>query len=448
MRVWTPSAGELRVVETHPAFEFEVEPPEARGLPPQGAPFGLALDLGTTTLVASLVDLRSGDELATVSALNPQRAFGHDVLSRIGYAQAHGPEAVRTPLLRELNRLAEELLASVGGTPRDILEATVGGNTAMLHLFAGEDASGMATAPYEPVLLERVTRLTTELGLAALGEAPITLLPGVSAFVGADVVAGVLATRLWEVESAALYLDLGTNGEIVLVTPTGLVATSTAAGPAFEGASISSGMLAESGAIERVRVDGGRLGLSVIDGVAPRGLCGSGVIDLVAILVDEGVLDSTGRLRLDVPGPLGSLVSEDAEGNRRFLVDESAGVGLTQDDVRQVQLAKAAISAGMRLLLEAEGVAPSAVETVLVAGGLGRHLDPRSLAKLGVIDDEWTARVRFVGNAAKAGVVGALLSTGARMLADRLAEEIRVFDLAAHMDFERRFLSAIDFPRT
>jgi uncharacterized 2Fe-2S/4Fe-4S cluster protein (DUF4445 family) len=250
-------------------------------------------------------------------------------------------------------------------------------------------------------------------------------------------------TRLSERERPTMFIDLGTNGEIVLRTADALVASSTAAGPALEGASIDYGMRAETGAIERVTVEGDGIRLETIGGVEPRGLCGSGLLDLIAVLLDVGALDHTGRLRTGAAHPLGARVA-DRDGTRTFEI--APGVHLTQRDVRQVQLANAAIASGISLLLQAAGVPSDDVAELVIAGGFGYHVKASALARMGMIPAAWADRVRFAGNTAKAGAMLALLDSGARRRAEAIARHVRTIDLASHPQFQARFVGAMTFP--
>lgn len=437
------SRGAIRAVASASSALFAVEPPSKRGIEGEPPLLGAAIDVGTTTLVARLVDLTSGDDLGSASALNPQHIHGHDVLSRISHVGLSGVAPLRFPLLATIEGLVLGLLDGGGHDHAALRELALCGNPTMLHLLLGIDPTPLGSAPYEPVLIGSTTTSASELGLPRLGAARAYILPGISAFIGADIVADVLATGLDEQVGVAALLDLGTNGELVLRTPEGLVAASTAAGPALEGALISSGMFAEDGAIERVELRDGELALGVIGGGAARGLCGSGVLDLVAALLDAGVLDATGLLRPDAPHPLASRVRE-RDGVRVFEV--AADVRMTQHDIRHVQLAVAAVAAGIGALLDAVDCAERDLAELLIAGGFGLHVSARSLVRMGVIPEAWSGRVRFVGNTALMGTVAALLDSGLRRKADAIATHVRSLDLARRPDFQSRFLSALTFP--
>ncbi len=421
-----------------------VEPPEARGIRGEEPLVGAAVDIGTTTVVAAVVDLRSGRELGRASVLNPQHPFGHDVMSRISHAAVHGTDALREPILGAVTTLVLGILAAAGAEAGHLREIEICGNTTMIHLLLGLDPAPLGAAPYGPAFVSSVQRPASEIGLTELGTARAHILPGVSAFIGSDITAGLVATGLAEREAPAVFADLGTNGEIVVRTREGVVAGSTAAGPALEGASIAYGMRAEDGAIERVTLRGDDLRLVTIGGGEPRGLCGSGLLDLIAVLLEAGVLDASGRMRPDAAHPLAARVSDDDV--RSFRV--APGVLLTQRDVREVQLAKAAIASGIELLLDEAGIAADDVSELVLAGGFGHHVDPRAVVRMGMIPAAWVGRVRFAGNTALAGATLALLDSAARRRAAAISRHVRAIDLAARPDFETRFVGAMGFPAT
>jgi uncharacterized 2Fe-2S/4Fe-4S cluster protein (DUF4445 family) len=438
-----PARDALRIVEDSDIGGLAVEAPQRRGISGPGALLGAAVDIGTTTVVTALLDLRTGERSGVASAINPQHPFGHDVMSRISHAASHGVESLRAPIAKAVEDLVLGMLAASGHGPGDLREIALCGNTTMVHLLLGLDPAPLGVAPYEPAFLSRVDRPASEIGLPRLADARAYVLPGISAFVGSDITAGILATGLAARDTLAVLIDLGTNGEIVLRTKEGLFATSTAAGPALEGASIAYGMRAEPGAIERVTLDGDDLVVGTIGEVAPLGICGSGLLDLIAVLLETGVLDGTGRLRDDVPHPLASRV-RDADGVRLFEV--APNVLLTQRDVRQVQLAKGAISSGIDLLLESAGVAADDVDELIIAGGFGYHVRAGALVRMGMIPGAWRSRTRFAGNTAEAGARLTLLDSEARRRADAVSRHIATVDLASLPGFQARFIAAMDFP--
>lgn len=446
--VTTTRRGAVTIAEEGRAPELDVENPADRGIDPfDGSPYllGAAVDIGTTTIVAALVDLENGDELARTGALNVQYPWGADVMTRVTMAAHEGGDILHGPLILQIERMILALLEPLEAAPEDVHEIAVAGNTAMTNSFLGEDLSPLAGAPYEGAVLEGTYVSASRLGFTSLPLATCYVLPGISAFVGADIVAGLLATQPSAEAGPVLFMDLGTNGELVLVTAGEMIAASAAAGPALEGAGIESGMRAEPGAVERAWLDDGELAIATIGGFPPVGVCGSGALDLVAAMLDAGVLDTSGRLRDDAPGAIGWRVFDHGD-VRAFVIDADAGIVLTQEDVRQLQLAKGAVRAAIDLLLAEAGVAPGDVRDVLVAGGFGLHVDGSALARIGMIPPEWADRLVFVGNTAKEGARAALVSSATRRSAEEIATRVRTLSLATHPDFQSRYVASLDFP--
>jgi uncharacterized 2Fe-2S/4Fe-4S cluster protein (DUF4445 family) len=406
------------------------------------ANLGIAVDIGTTTLVVALVDLESGDELAVASALNPQTAYGHDVLSRIHFAA--GPDGLATmqlALVDGLNALIEQVCQRAGVEPGHIHEAVLGGNTCMLHIAAAVDPAPLGRSPYRPSLTGASHLRAAELGLGIAVHGLVYLPPVISGFVGADITAGILATDLHRSQQTVLLLDIGTNGEMVLAHAGELWATSTAAGPAFEGVNIECGMRAALGAVDAVTANDGGWTLHAIGDVPAIGICGSGLIDLVSCLVKNGAIGRNGRFETKAAAPVGNW--DEREG--RCLLRLSDGVVLTQKDVRQVQLAKAAIRAGLDALLAEAKVRRQDVERVLVAGSFGYHLRPDSLAGSGLLPGSLAAKVEVVGNTCKAGAVTLLTNNGARRELQAVAARVRSIELANDVTFARRFVDQMAF---
>ncbi len=440
-------AGGVRVVSEstlEPAWPVDPLEPGEEARAAQ-RPFGAAVDVGTTTVAVSLVDRRNGDEVARTGMLNAQYPWGADVMSRVSAGVREGTDVLRRALVHQVERLIVGTLEPRGLAPADVGRITLVGNAVMMNVLLGCDVTPFAGAPYEGAMLDAVTTTGRELGMHELGDAACFVLPSASAFIGADVVAGLVATRAHEREGRALFLDLGTNGEIVLAGSDGLLAASAAAGPALEGGGIASGMRAAPGAVERVWREGDDIAFATIGGVPPLGICGSGLLDLLAVLLDAGVLDASGRLVTDVPGAVGGRVRERDDG-RVFVVDEAADVVLTQRDVRALQLAKGAVRAALEVLLAVAEVQPGGVAEVVIAGGFGLHVDARALVRIGALPDGWQDRVRFVGNTALAGARAALVSREAWREAERVARLVRTVPLAGDPRFEERFIAALDFP--
>ncbi len=410
---------------------------------------GLAVDLGTTTVVAYLVDLATGRHLAVASAVNPQIAHGEDVISRIAHAGlgAAQLEALRAQACQCVNQLARAACRQAGASPSRIMECTLVGNTAMHHLFLGLDPAGLATAPYAPAVSSCLDLPAREAGLELALAANLHVLPVKAGFVGADTVAVALAVQADSLDEPTLILDLGTNGEMILAAAGVMLCCSTAAGPAFEGGHITWGMRGAPGAVEGVRI-GPDLEpvLKVIGGGPPLGLCGSGIISAVAGLVQAGVLESNGSF---APGLASSRLRPGPRGVE-FVLAWAPETGTGQDlvisaqDVSEVQLAKAAVHAGLRIMLDRLNL--TRVSRVLLAGAFGNYLEPLDACAIGLLPGVRADMVVGVGNAAGAGAVAALLNRRRRIQAQELAARLRYLELAACPEFPDRFVEGMSFP--
>lgn len=396
--------------------------------------YGIALDIGTTTLAADLFHLPTGRRLAQAGMLNPQSAYARDVLSRVHYASKEGGlKNLHADYLAAFASLRDELVRQAQINPRHIYEVIYSGNTTMLHLAAGIDPSALGKYPYRSSLSGNEHLKMSPPGISPFGLAYLP--PVISSFVGADISSGILATRLWEKQDPTLFIDIGTNGEMVLAAGARLAATSTAAGPAFEGVNISCGMRAAPGALEQFHIDScGKPSYQTIGNVPAAGICGSGLIDIVGELVRTGAIDKSGRL-------LQARPSSDAK-PAYYLSDK---VFLTQQDIRQVQLAKGAIRAGIASLLEYLAVPEDEVKEVLIAGAFGAHLREESLLQIGLLPPSFSHKVRFAGNTSLAGAAEFLLDKDTRARMQNLIQKIDPFDLAAYPVFEEMFLSSLEF---
>ncbi|MGI6037106.1 MAG: ASKHA domain-containing protein [Limnochordia bacterium] len=400
--------------------------------------YGLAFDLGTTTVVGSLVDLRTGRELAVAGAPNGQALYGADVLSRIQYAVENpdGLVKLQKAILATLNGICDQLCQRTGIDARWIYGATMAGNTCMQHLLLGVDPGSLGVAPYVPVWCSPLSCSAGELGLAINPQGRVFCLPHIAGFVGADTVAVMLATDLMNVQEPTLVIDIGTNGEIVLAGKGQIWACSTAAGPAFEGAQISCGMAGLPGAIERVDFIDGEVSYQVIGGGEARGICGSGLVDVVAGLLEEGLLEPSGRLLDPTEHPHGGLV----EGPAFSL---APGVAITQRDIRELQLAKGAIYAGIQILLGEARLKP---QQIILAGAFGSYLRREKALALGLFPPLPLEKINTVGNAARIGAQMALLSQPLRQQAQELARQVHYVELAGRPDFQMEFAQAMFFP--
>jgi uncharacterized 2Fe-2S/4Fe-4S cluster protein (DUF4445 family) len=419
--------------------------------------FGVAVDIGTTTVVSTLIELDSGEQLASVSSLNPQAVFGGDLMSRIAFAQfnAGNLRKLHTRIVGLLNQHLQHLTRESGVLAKWIYKIVVVGNTCMHHLLLGIDPTWVGLAPYAPVMRHALVLSARELFLKVAPEARVCLLPLVAGFVGADAVAVALATRIHEGDEIRVAVDIGTNGEVLLGSRERLWACSAPAGPALEGGQIRHGMRGAQGAIDRVTVDDD-VRLHTIGEAAALGICGSGLIDLVAGLLDAGVIDWMGLIRMEardgLPPRLRDRMRMDGE-ERVFVVARPGEAGatrelvLTQDDVRQVQLAKGAIASGIAMLQRVAGVGPERIAELMLAGGFGNYVSIASAQRIGLIPVLPCGSVRYVGNAAALGAQLCLLSENERLHADRVAERVEHISLATHPDFEEIFVDAMNFPR-
>jgi len=427
-----------------------------------GRRFGIAFDLGTTTVVATLLDLSTGTPVAVESTLNRQQPFGADVITRIS-ATMMDPGALdklQNLAIQTLAELAQAVCALGGVQPHEVYEVAVAGNATMTHLVLGIDPEPLGVAPF--ILSTRLFPevLAADLGLAGAvhSRGRAVVFPAFGAYVGGDITAGLLASGMDRDARVRLFVDIGTNCEIVLGNREWLLATAAPAGPAFEGAAIRCGMRAADGAIEVVTMTPGNLTLKVIGDAEPQGLCGSGLVDAVTGLVQVGLLDSSGRFvsedsaREVAPGLAGRLTRI---GQERVFVLHWRGTGapaaedsiyLSQRDVRELQFAKAAIATGWQLLLEEAGLEAADVKQVLLAGSFGSYLSPASAIRIGLVPKVPVMRVVSAGNVAGEGAKMALLSLRERAGALALLEEVRYVELSDHADFNDRFVGQLPFP--
>ncbi|MDH5758932.1 MAG: ASKHA domain-containing protein [Gemmatimonadota bacterium] len=424
-----------------------------RGSRAASAGVGIAVDLGSTTVAAALVDRATTRVLAHASALNRQVAHGGDVISRIRFAMDHDDGDARlTRALRDtVAELVDGLLGESGVPTRDVVAVTACGNGAMTHSFVGESIRSLGEAPYHGSFTEPAEVPAADVGLTLHPDARARVFPQVASHIGGDTVAAVLATRMHRARRPELLVDLGTNTEIVLATPDGMEAASAAAGPAFEGAEITQGMRATRGAVDRVSLalDGGLL-VHTVGGVDPEGICGTGLVDATATLLELGVVEPGGRMRPPGEAPVGlarahaSRMEAGERGNHRFLITDT--VALHALDVRQLQLVKGSIMAAMHLLLARAGLGAADLRAVHVAGAFGTHLRKSTALRVGLLPPIDPERIRMVGDAAAAGARMALCDEEAWTLAGRTASGIRHVELATDPGYTDAFASAIPFP--
>ena len=421
--------------------------------------YGIAFDLGTTTVVATLLDLTTGTPLAVASMLSKQQPFGADVITRISSIMMDPAAMDRlTGLAHEtLRELTADICAQAGVDPGDVLEVAVAGNATMTHIALGIDPEPLGVAPFIMSTRHFPEVLAHDFGLAVHPRARAVVFPSFGAYVGGDITAGLLASGMDRDSRTRLFIDIGTNCEIVLGNSEWLLATAAPAGPAFEGAAIRCGMRAADGAIEVVTMTTDGLDLKVIGDAPPAGLCGSGLVDAVAGLVGLGLLDPSGRLVSEeraaeiAPGLAPRLTKLGQE--RVFVLhwlgepgDVEHSIYLSQRDVRELQFAKAAIATGWNILLEEAGLQPTDIRQVLLAGSFGSYLSPANAIRLGLVPDLPVLRVVSAGNVAGEGAKMILLSMRERAGALALLEEVRYVELSDRADFNDRFVEQLAFP--
>ena len=407
---------------------------QAGGRPTAARPgrqgLGAALDLGTTTVVLELLDLSTGESLGVVGDWNAQGPYGADVITRCQYCMEN--ETGTATLQRVIRQQVGALLHRLGREEKDLAELFVAGNTVMEHLYAGLSPAGIARAPFTPqTLFDRGEE--AEPGLAYA--------PCVAGYVGGDITAGLLAGGLQGKRERALFLDIGTNGEMALCENGSFLCCAVASGPAFEGAGIACGMPGVDGAVSRVRWTGEVPELEVIGGGTPRGLCGSGLIDLLAELVRRRIVSAYGRLLGPEEAPPGyeKWLDEDENGNGVFYLTADRSVSLSAGDVRQLQLAKAAVAAGIAVLLQKAGRRAEELETLYLAGGFGSYLNPQNAAAIGMLPPVLAERTVCLGNASLAGARQALLDPDSREELRTIQRSCRYVELSGDMDFNREF---------
>ena len=424
-----------------------------------GRVYGVAFDLGTTTVVATLLDLTTGAPVAVQSMLNRQQPFGADVITRISTIMMD-PAALthlRGLAQETLAQLTEAVLADGGVDASEVYEVALAGNATMTHIVLGIDPEPLGMAPFIMATRSYPALRASDLGVPAHPGARAIVFPALGAYVGGDITAGMLASGMDRDSRTRLFIDIGTNCEIVLGSDAGLLATAAPAGPAFEGAAIRCGMRASDGAVEVVRLTPDELSLQVIGDTQPLGICGSGLVDAVAELVRVGLLDASGRFVADevargiAPGLAPRLTTVGAE--RVFVLhwggdpgDAAGSVYLSQRDVRELQFAKAAISTGWTLLLEDAGLTQADVAQVLLAGSFGSYLSPASAVRLGLVPKLPVMRVVSAGNVAGEGAKMVLLSERERAGAAALLGSVRYVELSDRADFNDRFVEQLPFP--
>jgi len=418
--------------------------------------YGMAFDIGTTSIVGSLIDMRTGEELAAVGGVNPQSPYGGDLMSRIAYVMEDPKrlQTLRAKVLGALNDYIKEACKTAGVKTENIHKLVVVGNTCMHHIFLGIDPTNVGLAPYAPTVRDALVLAGHEVPLKTVPNARVCLLPLIAGFVGADTVAAALATRIYESEDMRCLVDIGTNGEVVMGRKGKLVACSAPAGPALEGGQIRHGMRGAVGAIERVSIDED-VKLDVIDNAPPVGICGSGLIDATAAMVKAGVMTTRGLIRFDEKELFPPKIAERLRHtNKRdelvlaWAADSGTedDITLNQSDIRQLQLAKGAICSGVMLLQHVLGLSDDDLQAVYLCGGFGNYINIESAVRIRLLPATPIERITYYGNAAGIGAQMALLSETERSRANKLAREIEHISLATHPAFQDVFITAMEFP--
>ena len=399
----------------------------------------VAFDIGTTTIAGYLLDGEDGRTLAVESRMNPQAQYGADVIMRANYALEHGTDVLSQCIREAVNEMLGVLAGAAGISRDDIFQVCIVGNTCMHHLFLGISPASLVHAPYTPAVSERLVLNAGDYGLDVQRKAELIMLPDIAGYVGADTCGCLLTLRQDLKDEISLMIDIGTNGEMVLGNKERLVTCSTAAGPAFEGAKIECGMRGAAGAVDHVKFEDGKWSYTTVGDKPAVGLCGSGLIDLVAGLLDAGMLDENGVLSSgqEKPGVF-VLVPKEQAGTEK-------GVYITQKDIGEVQLAKAAIAAGIQMLEKQLGIMEDQIDSVYIAGAFGNYMDPVSAGRIGLFPETLVRKVKPVGNAAGEGAKIALVNEREMLEMDELVRKIDFVELAASVDFQDYFIDELGF---
>lgn len=415
--------------------------------------YGLAVDIGTTTVVGYLIDLNDGKLVSVGSLLNPQISFGEDVVTRITYCiqNEDGLEKINQVVIGGLNKIIDDVCSTANIKREEIYEVTIVGNTAMHHLFLKLNPKFLALSPFTPVLRRGVDVKAREIGLKTNPNANVHVLPVIAGFVGADTVGVILSTNIYKEPELTLATDIGTNGEIMLGNEDYIEVCSTAAGPAFEGAHLKHGMRGEPGAIEKVNIKPGTLEVeySTIDNLPPKGICGSGIVDAVAQMFLAGVVLRNGNINPEIESPRIRRNQNMLEFVLAWENETEKGVGdivITQRDIREIQLAKAALYSGAKILMKRRQIEEKDIERVYLAGAFGAYIDKLSAKVIGLYPDIPLSKVKSVGNAAGMGAKQALISKEKREDAEAIARNTRYLELTIAPEFNDEFIAAMYIP--
>ena len=415
--------------------------------------YGIAIDIGTTTIACYLINMINGETVDIVSHVNNQKKYGADVISRINYTieDTTGIEVLKHTIINQINEMVEVLCSKNSISQTSIYNMTIAGNTVMIQMLLGISCKNISMAPYIPVFTQNMDFNGDELGIHIGGV--VSILPGISGYVGSDITAGILASGMIESEKYSILLDLGTNGEIALGNKNGIIACSTAAGPAFEGANIKYGIGGIQGAISKIQLvpplPGDNIYRTIGDKL-PIGICGSGVLDAVSELLKYGVIDETGKMlnqnEIENVDLSNRIVVIDKM--KQFLIEKSTNnnsIYFTQKDVREVQLAKAAVSAGIKILISEKGISYNEIEKIYVAGGFGNFMDINSTINIGMLPKQLKHKVKSIGNSAGSGSIMYLLSKDQRKKATQIKKSTTYIELSNKADFQEYFVDSMMF---
>ncbi|MFX0549483.1 ASKHA domain-containing protein [Hathewaya histolytica] len=417
--------------------------------------YGAAVDIGTTTVVLSLIDLTTGLEVGAETAINPQKEYGLDVLSRIEFVKKkpEGRKILHRAIINCLNELLESLCDTNHIDIENVYEICIGANATMMHLLLDIDTRAIGKSPYATVFSREKYLYGRTIGLKGSKFNKLYCLPGVSSYIGADIVAGAVVSRLKHTNENILFIDIGTNGEIILSKKGELTSCSCAAGPALEGANISCGMRAAEGAIEGIQIskEDGRVDIQVIADEKPVGICGSGILEVIAELWENRIIVKSGRIKkasdLEKEGytEVSKRVIEEDKKRKFVILEGEEPIVITQEDIRQVQLAKGAISSGFYALLDLMEITMDDLQKVVIAGQFGKHLKISSLTGTGIIPEKLKDRIEYIGNSSKTGALMCLLSKDIREEMEKTAKDIKYFELSTKEGYEKLFTKCITF---
>ena len=416
---------------------------------------GIAVDIGTTTIVAYLVDLCTGMTLAASSAINPQTSFGADVISRISYIgdDPHKLSELQKAVTKKINSLIKEVFSKTGRKPSEKDSIAVAGNTTMEHIFAGISPESIGKSPFKPQFYDSLEFEASELGIEAEKGVKVKLMPNIHGFVGGDIVSGIIYTGMHRSEELSLLVDIGTNNEMVLGNSDFMLCCSAAAGPALEGAKIKMGMRAAPGAIDSVKINGSGIKITTINDMPPVGICGSGLVDAISELLKAGVITQSGRFA--DKEELEEHLSNRFKGNKgkdlSFILaaegeyGNNPEVGITQKDIREIQLAKGAIAAGAQILLDVAGKKLDQIKNVYLAGAFGNYIDIENAVRISILPDVARERIHPVGNSAGAGACLILKDPSLWDTAADIIKRAEHIELANHKDFQEIFVGSMTF---